>query len=158
MAQLVAAGDPDPVRSAAHKIRGIANNLGASDVGASAEAIESAVLAGEAVSDEQVAALGAALQALAESHAKLMQLRQPVASVNGASDVDVAGVLASLKTAVATSDPGASDLVEELLSAQQADSTVAQQLSQALEMLDNFNFGDVEPLLLAIEQELQVTS
>jgi signal transduction histidine kinase/CheY-like chemotaxis protein/HPt (histidine-containing phosphotransfer) domain-containing protein len=158
MAQLVAAGDPDPVRNAAHKIRGISNNLGASDVGASAEAIESAVLAGEAVSDEQVAALGAALQALAESHAKLMQLRQPVEPVNGASDVDVAGVLASLKTAVATSDPGASDLVEELLSAQQADSTVAQQLSQAREMLDNFNFGDVEPLLLAIEQELQVTS
>jgi polar amino acid transport system substrate-binding protein len=158
MAQLVAAGDPDPVRNAAHKIRGISNNLGASDVGASAEAIEKAVLAGEAVSDEQVAALGTALQVLAESHAKLMQLRQPVAPVNGASDVDVAGVFASLKTAVAACDPGASDLVDELLSAQQADSNLAQQLSQAREMLDNFNFGDVEPLLQAIEQELQVAS
>jgi signal transduction histidine kinase/DNA-binding response OmpR family regulator/HPt (histidine-containing phosphotransfer) domain-containing protein len=155
MRELVAAGASDELRGAAHKIRGIANNLGAVDVGASAEAIESTAVAGNPVSEAQIDALAVALAVVGESHAELMSRQQPVEAASGTNDVDVIALCTELETAVAAFDPGAGDLVEQLLGTQQPGSQLAQRLSAAKEFLDAFNFSDAEPLLAGLKEELQ---
>jgi signal transduction histidine kinase/CheY-like chemotaxis protein/HPt (histidine-containing phosphotransfer) domain-containing protein len=156
IAQLVTEGDSDAARAAAHKIRGIANNLGASGIGDCAEAIEKSVLADESVSNEQIASLALALEVAGESHAALMRDRQSTPLASGTNGIDMAAVFSSLQAAVAAFDPSATDLIDQLLSAQPDGSKLTQPLSEARELLDNFNFGEAEPLLALIQQELQV--
>ncbi|MGB5245948.1 MAG: response regulator, partial [Woeseia sp.] len=151
---LVATGKKDELRGAAHKVRGIANNLGAVDVGATAEVIEKAAIAGDDVSTEQVAALAQALKVVGQSHAQLLAELQSESVDKNANAIDVAEVFASLQTAVTAFDPGATDLVDQLLAAQEDDSEITDALSQVRELLDNFNFADAEPLLTQIEQRL----
>jgi CheY-like chemotaxis protein len=155
MRALAAAGDNDEVRGAAHKIRGIANNLGANDIGASAEAIEKAALAGEAITDEQIDALASALVVAADSHATLMAQRQAVAAATGGNGIDSMAVFADLQAAVAAFDPGATDLIDQLIAGQEEGSELATRLAEARGLLDNFNFGDAEPLLAKIGEGLQ---
>jgi DNA-directed RNA polymerase subunit F len=50
------------------------------------------------------------------------------------------------------------ELVDKLLATQEQNSELAQRLSQAREHLDNFSFGDAEPLLSGISEELQAGS
>ncbi|MGB5352274.1 MAG: response regulator, partial [Woeseia sp.] len=152
---LVAAGKKDELRGAAHKVRGIANNLGAVDVGATAEVIEKAAIAGDAVSTEQVAALAQSLEVVGQSHGELLAASQTAVSDKNADAIDVAEVFASLQAAVTAFDPGATDLVDQLLAAQEDDSKITDALSQVRELLDNFNFADAEPLLTQIEQRLK---
>ena len=154
MRALAAAGDSDELRGASHKIRGIANNLGAMDIGASAEAIENAALAGNAVSDEQIEALAGSLAIAADSHATLVSQRE-ADTTQSASEVDSAAVFSELQVAVAGFDPGATELIDKLIAAQENDSALTAKLSEARELLDNFNFGDAEPLLEEIGKGLQ---
>lgn len=156
MLALVEAGDNDQLRGAAHKIRGIANNLGAIDIGASAESIEKAALAGDAVTVEQIESLSNSLTVAAESHAILMAQRKAAASVasNGIG-IDNLAVFADLRAAVAAFDPGATDLIDQLISGQEEGGELAAKLAEARELLDNFNFGDVEPLMSEIGRGLK---
>ncbi|MDH3995070.1 MAG: response regulator, partial [Gammaproteobacteria bacterium] len=153
--QLVAAKKMDEARAAAHKIRGIANNLGATDIGASAEAIERTVLDGEVVSDRQLEALSQALLVASQSHSELIKDRETAAAATVAIGVDVQAIFASLQAAVATFDPGATELIDQILAAQEEGSELAQQLSEARTLLDNFEFDKAEPLLALVEQGLQ---
>jgi CheY-like chemotaxis protein/HPt (histidine-containing phosphotransfer) domain-containing protein len=155
MRELVAAGASDELRAAAHKVRGIANNLGAVDVGGSAEAIETTAMTGDPVSEAQIDALAAALSVVGESHAELMSQQQPVEAVSGTNNVDVIALCTELETAMAAFDPGAADMVEQLLGTQEPGSEVAQRLTAAKEFLDAFNFPDAEPLLAGLKEELQ---
>ena len=155
MRELVAAGASDELRGAAHKVRGIANNLGAVDVGASAEVIETTAVAGDPVSEAQIDALAAALSVVSDSHAELMSQHQPVAAASGTNNVDVVALFAELETAMAAFDPGAADMVEQLLGTQEEGSELAQQLTAAKEFLDAFNFPDAEPLLTGVKEQLQ---
>ncbi len=153
--ELVAAGKADELRGAAHKIRGIANNLGATDVGAGAEAIERVALEGDAVSDEQISALAAALDTVAASHATLLIRHGTAQPVETGDGIDQLEVFESLQVAVAAFDPGATALVDQLLAAQEDGSEMAQHLANARELLDDFNFSDAEPLLAQIEHGLK---
>ena len=155
MRKLIASGAADELRAAAHKIRGIANNLGAVDVGASAEAIESAVVAGDDVSNAQVDALAAALQVVRESHSELVSDLQAEAGTSGPNNVDVLALCADLEAAVAGFDPGAADIVEQLLGTQEPGSELGQRLSSAKAFLDAFNFSDAEPLLAGLKEDLR---
>ncbi|MEP1595075.1 MAG: Hpt domain-containing protein, partial [Halieaceae bacterium] len=154
MRALAAAGDSDQLRGAAHKIRGIANNLGATDIGASAEAIEKAALAGEAISDDQLETLAGALVVAADSHAIIMSQRQAIAA-SGSAGIDSLAVFNELQAAVAGFDPGATELIDQLLAAQKDDGELMARLTEARELLDNFNFADAEPLLEEIGRGLQ---
>jgi len=153
--RLVADGATKDLRGAAHKVRGIANNLGAVDVGAAAESIESAAVAGEAVSDTQIDALAAALAVVGESHAHLLAEFQPEAAVGDTNNVDVMALCTELEAAVAAFDPGAADMVEQLLGTQEPNSELAQRLTAAKEFLDAFNFPDAEPLLAGLKEDLR---
>ena len=152
----LAAGDREAAAGAAHKIRGIANNLGATDIGKSAETIEETLRAGELATDDQLQSLAEAITVVASSHAELANRSQPDSTTSGVEDIDIALVFKSLQEAVSTSDPGALDLIEQLLSAQAPGSIAAEQLASARDLLDSFNFGDAAPLLDSIAQELGV--
>jgi hypothetical protein len=112
-------------------------------------------LAGDTVTEEQVRALADALAVVAESHATLMAQRQSGGTTNGGIIIDTAAVFTDLQAAVAAFDPGATELIDQLIDAQEQGSELAIQLSEARTMLDSFNFGDAEPLLARIGQELQ---
>jgi HPt (histidine-containing phosphotransfer) domain-containing protein len=158
MQQLAAQDKQDELRAAAHKLRGIAVNLGAVDVGGGAEAIEQTVLAGERVTERQLAGLAEAMVTLGQSHAELLEGRkgagEPTPSGEG---IDTGEIFASLKAAVATSDPGATDLVDQLLSAVDKETALSQLLTRARNYLDNFSFPEAELLLAEIEEGLAET-
>ncbi|MBT8085445.1 MAG: response regulator [Woeseia sp.] len=153
--QLGASGEADDIRGAAHKVRGIANNLGANDVGAAAEAIEKAALAGIAVTEEQLETLAEAMTVVAASHATLQDEMQAAAPAAAGNEIDALAVFADLQAAVAAFDPGATEIIDRLLAAEDEDSALRKPLAEAREMLDNFNFGDVEPLLAQVEKGLK---
>jgi hypothetical protein len=112
-------------------------------------------MTGDPVSEAQIDALAAALSVVGESHAELMSQQQPVEAVSGTNNVDVIALCTELETAMAAFDPGAADMVEQLLGTQEPGSEVAQRLTAAKEFLDAFNFPDAEPLLAGLKEELQ---
>ncbi len=152
-AQLVTENKMDELRAAAHKVRGIANNLGALDIGTSAEAIEQAIVAGATVTTEHIENLAEALRVTAQSYAQLHKDRMPETPAAGAANIDKQQVFADLKAAIATFDPAAIELVDQLLGAVEQNGGAFQVLSQARDYLDNFNFADAEILLAEIEDD-----
>lgn len=112
-------------------------------------------LAGEAITDEQIDALASALVVAADSHATLMAQRQAAAAATGGNGIDSMAVFADLQAAVAAFDPGATDLIDQLITGQEEGGELAVKLAQARELLDNFNFGDAQPLLAEIGEGLQ---
>jgi len=154
MQQLVAQDQQDELRAAAHKLRGIAVNLGAVDVGAGAEAIEQTVLSAERVTERQLAGLAEAIAVLGQSHTELLAGRSTGPATEEEEGIDAGKVFAGLKAAVATSDPAATDLVEQLLSTVGRDTELSQLLTRARDYLDNFSFPEAELLLAEIEEGL----
>jgi two-component system sensor histidine kinase/response regulator len=152
--QLVAAGDQEGARELAHKLRGIANNLGATEVGLCAEAIERNVLNGLEIANEQVDGLGQALALVSTSRPLLLAAVLPDTESAAAGTVDVEKVFAELIQAVAASDPGAIELIDQLLAREAAGSELAQQLAEPRELLDSYNFADAGPLLAKIGENL----
>jgi signal transduction histidine kinase/CheY-like chemotaxis protein/HPt (histidine-containing phosphotransfer) domain-containing protein len=149
----LASGDTDAARGTAHKLRGIANNLGASGIGNCAEGIERRILDGESVDPEQVTELEAALRLVEEQLPELLATRAPAGDAAAASgDIDVSQVFIDLKAAIAAFDPGAVELVDQLLVGRDGD--IALLLTETREHLDNFNFADAEPLLAKAEAAL----
>jgi len=145
--QLVSDGEMEEAGKRAHKLRGIANNLGAIEVGFCAEAIEGNVLNGQHITADQIDSLEQALTVVSGGLPQLLDAvaadTKPAASNAG----DVKKVFAVLTQAVAAFDPGAVELIDQLLAWQATDSEPGQLLSEARDLLDNFNFADAEPLL-----------
>jgi two-component system sensor histidine kinase/response regulator len=154
--QLVAAGDREEARELAHKLRGIANNLGATEVGHCAEAIERNVLDGIEVTTEQVDRLGQALALVSTSRPLLLAAMMPDAESAVSGRVDVEKIFGELIQAVTASDPGAIDLIDQLLAGEEAGSDLAQKLAEPRALLDNFNFADAGPLLAQAGETLLI--
>ena len=148
---------PDEVRAVAHKLRGIANNLGASDIGGAAEAIEAVVIAGNEISPELMNELEVALAVVSDSLPVLLATRETAGTPGEGGEIDVAQVLVDLKKAVASFDPGAVDLLDQLLGTQAECSDSHRLLMNAREFLDNFNFSDAEELLLRLDESLSIS-
>jgi len=134
-------------RQFAHKLRGIANNLGAFSIGSCAESIETTVQEGNAITPQQVADLATALAEVAASMPGLEALRPAPESRDDSAEIDVAAVFSELKQAVASFDPCAVELVDKLLASQASGSDGHSLLSSAREFLDDFSFPEAEQLL-----------
>jgi len=147
---------PDEARKVAHKLRGIANNLGASDIGAAAEAIEAVVIAGGEVSSEQVNELESALLVVADSLPALLATRETADAPGEDNGIDAEQVFVELKKAVASFDPSAVDLLDQLLGTQSEGSDSYRLLTNARELLDNFNFPDAEELLAGFDESVSL--
>ena len=145
--QLVADNEMEEASKFAHKLRGIANNLGAFAVGSCAEEIEACAKSGTDITEQQVADLEAALAEVAGSMPELLALRQATDQPASAGEIDVAAVLSDLKQKVASFDPGAEELLDKLLASQAGDSEAKRLLTAAREFLDNFSFNEAGELL-----------
>jgi CheY-like chemotaxis protein len=147
----------DEVRGMAHKLRGIANNLGARELGDCAEEIESRARDKEKTPAETISAMEEIFGTLASSLAVLTEGMAPAGAAGQLSGEILGELFAQLNTAVAAFDPSATDLLDRMLAGIGPDSETARQLAEAREMLDNFDFGGAEPLLAAIDMRAAVT-
>jgi two-component system sensor histidine kinase/response regulator len=152
--RLVTAGNREEAGKVAHKLRGIASNLGATEVGLCAEAIENNVLNGLEIATEQVEGLGQAMALVSTSRPLLQAAKTTGAESAVVATVDVTKIFAELIQAVTASDPGAIDLMDQLLAGVEAGSDLARQLEEPRTLLDNFNFADAKPLLVKVSETL----
>jgi signal transduction histidine kinase/CheY-like chemotaxis protein len=154
LSKLLADDKTDEARAVAHKLRGIASNLGAFNIGRCAEDIEELILSGQTVSAGKIDGLAAAFEEAAESANNMVQSQTPTNQTKVLGDVDTSQLILDLRQAVTTSDPTAVDLVDQLLTSPQLDANVKELLERSRECLDNFDFAAVEPLLVGIEEAL----
>jgi HPt (histidine-containing phosphotransfer) domain-containing protein len=152
--QLLNRGSVDDAMKMAHKVRGIANNLSASEIGACAEKIETSLRENQLVPNADLEALGTAFTTLSNT---IIQLTITDVSTSGAVNKDpdkARQLLKNLLQAVSESDPQSLDLIDQLLPQTEAGSALADQLGAARELLDAYNFADAEPLLSQAERIL----
>jgi HPt (histidine-containing phosphotransfer) domain-containing protein len=154
LASLLEAGDAGEARAIAHKLRGIANNLGAITIGECAEDIERLLIAEEAVSAEKIEALSDALTQVSDS---IMVFEADQTTVNESatdSALNTPEVLSKLRQAITAADPTAIELIDQLLGAHKTDDKVSELLTSSRESLNNFDFAAAELLLGKIEAAL----
>lgn len=145
--QLLNGGNIDGAMEMAHKVRGIASNLGAREVGVCAEKIETSLKETRLAPTENLDALRAAFMTVSNSISQLTVTQESAtAPVN--KDLDEARRLfKDLLQAVSMSDPQSLDLIDQLLPHAEAGSVLAEQLDAARRLLDIYNFADAEALL-----------
>ena len=141
IAAMLAGEDAESARQLAHKLRGIANNLGVTELGLAAEAIELPIKSGEPVPAEAIPQLTSALEEAISSQATLAPLM-----VSSGGDVELdqgqqLQLLAELMQAVADSNPEALDLADRLLAALGEGSAGAAALAAARDSLDMYDFA-----------------
>jgi signal transduction histidine kinase/CheY-like chemotaxis protein/HPt (histidine-containing phosphotransfer) domain-containing protein len=141
----------DEVRGMAHKLRGIANNLGAGELGACAEEIETRARDNEKSSPDIIARMEDIFATLRSSMETLTGNMAVPTSPEGASRENISELLAELIGSVEACDPSAIDLLDKILASVSPDGNVASNLSAPREMLDNFDFAGAAPLLEAID-------
>ena len=134
--------DPEAATRCAHTLKGVAGNIGARDVEAAAQALESACQAGEA-SERLDALLAETLACLEPVIAGLAVLDRPESAESGTSTAPieraaVEPILARLRALLLDDDTEAADAVEELapLLAGGALGPLMNQMTQAIEDYD----------------------
>lgn len=156
LSALLAQGKVDEARGSAHKIRGIANNLGAIRVGEIAEEIELLLISEQTVEEGSIDALRLAITEVEESVIRLQTDQLPVAGLNDQAEFNSKAILIDLRKAVSESDPGAVDLIDQLAAGNIDNAELLKLLSASREELDKFDFAAAEPLLAKLEEALAV--
>ena len=144
-------GNLEDARKLAHKLRGIANNLSAYQVGESAEAIEEHIKAQRAVTAEDVCALHAAFDTLTNSVSQISDGMEVGANTDIRNLQETLELLRELQQLTASSDPRALDLIEQLLAGVETESELAKDLGAAKELLAVYNFADAALSLSNVE-------
>ena len=149
---MLAADDGEGGRQLAHKLRGIANNLGAEQLGSCAETIELALKAGESPSGDALAELEAAIAVTVEARDSLAPLAD-----TGASDEQISGenrdtLVGELLQAVADNNPEALDIVGQLLAGLPEDDGSFGTLSGARDALDMYDFASASQKLEGLQR------
>ena len=135
----------------AHKLRGIANNLSAYQVGESAEAIEEHLKAERAVTVEDVRALHEAFDTLTDSVSRISHGMETHASAGIRNLQETLKLLRELQQLIANSDPRALDLIEQLLAEVEREPELAKDLGAAKKLLEAYNFADAALSLSNVE-------
>ena len=149
---LYGGGDRDGASQLAHKLRGIANNLGATDVGQYAERLEVSLKIGETVTDDSFSELASALSALADSINQLEHLWRENTGSGGVSALEIKSLLAQLTQEIADNNPAAEETVERILQGVDATSNGYQALAAVRDAIDIFDFPNAaEHLSAALE-------
>ncbi|MGB5580809.1 MAG: ATP-binding protein [Woeseia sp.] len=134
-------GNTDQARQLAHKLRGIANNLGADETGAAAEAIELTIKSGADVSTDALSRLVAANNEVSESQALLAPLLAGAEEGVELDDTQRRKLFSRVVEATGQSNPEALDLVEELLNGMSDDADGYVELTAAKDALDMYDFS-----------------
>jgi signal transduction histidine kinase/CheY-like chemotaxis protein/HPt (histidine-containing phosphotransfer) domain-containing protein len=141
LGDLAAAGDLEEAAALAHKLKGIANNLGAGDVGGRAAAIESTLRTGNPPGSETLAALGEALSVASGSANQLQAATEPAGGEERLEDAAVIALLDQLEQEIGENNPVAGETAESLLAGIGEDSAAAAAVSAARDALDMFDFA-----------------
>jgi PAS domain S-box-containing protein len=152
--QRLATGRLQDARILVHKVCGIANNLSAFQVGEAAEAIEEDLKARRAVTVEDVRALHAAFDTLTDSVSRFAHGMQKGASADIRSLQETREVLRELQQLIASSDPRALDLIEQLLAEVETEPELAKDLGAAKELLEVYNFADAALRLSKVDADI----
>jgi len=137
---LYAEGDSDVASQLAHKLRGIANNLGATDVGECAQRLEALLKTGETVTDDVFSELASALSVLADSINQLEQMWQENTGSGEVSALEIKSLLAQLTQEIADNNPAAEETVERLLQGVDETANGYQALAAVRDAIDVFDF------------------
>jgi signal transduction histidine kinase/HPt (histidine-containing phosphotransfer) domain-containing protein/ActR/RegA family two-component response regulator len=138
---MLQSGDPEEARQLAHKLRGIANNLGAQEVGASAEAIESSLKGGDPVTDDALGDLDAAMALTIQSRETLSPQVEAGSGATQMSDAERRAMLDDLMKAIADNNPEALEMVEQLLAGSGEEDEGREFLVAAKDALDIYDFA-----------------
>jgi CheY-like chemotaxis protein len=141
IAELHRSGDSAATSQLAHKLRGIANNLGATEVGATAEKIENAAKAGQPASDDMLAALAKSLATLVDSIGMIEQLAAPASGSVSMSKDEIDALLLQLDREIADNDPAAEATVEKLLQALDETAAAYAPLVSVRDAIDIYDFA-----------------
>ncbi len=147
---LLAAGDTDAARQLAHKLRGIANNLGAVEIGGAAEDIELMATSAGAVEPDALAQLDAAFAKTMESQASLAPLMTPKEETVELDDEQRRAALNDVLQAVAENNPEALDLLDTLLTGTSETTTGYDVLIAARTALDIYDFAGARAHLQSV--------
>ncbi len=150
--QLVNQGEQDEIASLTHKLRGIASNLGAIEVGSVAESIEIAIHNGKTGELEQILKrLETALSISAESLSVLQQFTTPAKAAAPPKDLNTPQLFSDLNAAINASDPNSLVILDQLLVIEKDNIDIVKLLNASQKHLDNFNFTDAQHLLAKAE-------
>jgi CheY-like chemotaxis protein/HPt (histidine-containing phosphotransfer) domain-containing protein len=154
LGELISAGEIGEAAALAHKLKGIANNLGVVDVGAQAAAMESALRAAEPVSDSALQTLAGSLEESSTAIEKLVTLQSP--GQGGGEEIggNALELLDRLEREIGESDPAASDTAEELLRSLDTDSAAVTAATAARDALELFDFENAAGQLAGIRAGL----
>ncbi|MEH6587074.1 MAG: ATP-binding protein [Halioglobus sp.] len=144
---LLTNSDLDAAGQLAHKLRGIANNLGAFNLGESAAAIEANLKSGTEVDSEALSQLRDAVEITADSQ---RQLAPFYSAPEDASELDMNSrceLFQELLQAVADNDPAAGDLAEQLVATTASDNDDYNTLSAVRDALQMYDFPTAVDLL-----------
>ncbi len=133
----------------AHKLRGIANNLGAAEVGQSAENIEQKLKLELELEELDISVLKANLDNLQIAIDNLVRLSNFEESTAQLGSLEVSALFARLATEVADNNPNAIDTTAELLSGLGEDSAGRSELALIRDALDIYDFGTAQSHLEA---------
>jgi polar amino acid transport system substrate-binding protein len=149
--QQLNSGNLEDARMLAHKLRGIANNLSAYQVGESAEVIEEHLKAERAVTVEDVRALHEAFDTLTDSVSRISHGMDTGATAGIGNLQETLKLLRELQQLTANSDPRALDLIERLLAEVETEPELTKDLGAAKELLEVYNFADAALSLSNVE-------
>ena len=141
LGELLGAGATQEAAALAHKLKGIANNLGVVGVGTQAAALESALRSAEPVSESALQNLA---EALAESSTAIEQLVALQSAAEGGGEESGGNsleLLDRLEKEIGENDPAASDTAEELLKSLEGDSAAVTAATAARDALELFDFA-----------------
>ncbi|NNL54981.1 MAG: response regulator [Woeseia sp.] len=149
-------GDTDGARQFAHKLRGIANNLGADETGTAAETIELEIKDGALPDAEAMQRLAESLAELGRSQQKLAPLMVSDESAAELDDEQRHALFIEVTKAIADSNPEALDLIDKLLGGLEEDTSGYTELAAARDALDMYDFAGAAGFLeSAANKDLQ---
>jgi signal transduction histidine kinase/HPt (histidine-containing phosphotransfer) domain-containing protein/ActR/RegA family two-component response regulator len=152
---LYGAGDGDGASQLAHKLRGIANNLGAIDVGTYAEQLELRLKTGEAVAEALFAELATGLSVLVDSINELEQLLQDNSSSGQVNAEEMKALMAQLAQEMADNNPAAEETVGRLLQGMDESADGYQALAAIRDAIDIFDFPTATQHLAAAQEAIE---
>jgi signal transduction histidine kinase/CheY-like chemotaxis protein len=153
--KLLESNQIDQAAQLAHKLRGIANNLGAFEVGRLSGEIEQSAKDGVVPPDAQLRELGTALSSLAGPISQLVAAESSAPAGGNLDQQAITNLLDQLALEIEESNPAAADTNESLLAGLAEGATGEAELVEVGESLDIFDFASAAKHLAAARAALE---
>ncbi|MCX2982828.1 response regulator [Halieaceae bacterium IMCC14734] len=147
----LATGDTDNAAALAHKLRGIAFNLGAGELGAAAQVIEQGIKSGSEVTEQDQAQLAEAIALTRDSQRQLADYSDNESPAEALDAQQRNATFANIVAAVAENNPEALDMAQSLLENLDEAAPGYAEVAAAMAALDMYDFEQAAEQLAAAE-------